>query len=96
MSKQTYTILERKNVEHGVVFTVFADNAEGFAAFAAKHLDAAQPGTKVDIADAKCCYRMRNDGTWEILMSYASDISEGKAMAEADLEELNDALQELT
>lgn len=95
MAKQNFVIIERNNVEHGVVFDVFTDNVDGFAAFAAKHLPAAQPGTTVDIADAKCCYRMRNDGTWEILTSYSDSLSEGDAMAAAGLEEIQKALQAL-
>lgn len=89
----TFTVLRRENVEHGVVFTVFADNAEGFSAFLAKHLDAAVPGTTVDIADLRTVFRLRHDGNWEVLRSYAdSEDEETAAAIDAATEQLLDEL----
>lgn len=92
MSKQKFTVLKRTNVEHGVVFKVFTDNAEGFAAFVEKHIDAAEPGTTVDVADLKTVFRLRHDGGWEALSSYGGADEETQQIIDNSTEMLLDSI----
>lgn len=92
MSKQKFTVLKRTNVEHGVVFKVFTDNAEGFAAFVEKHIDAAEPGTTVDVADLKTVFRLRHDGGWEALNSYGGADAETQQIIDNSTEMLLDSI----
>lgn len=86
MEKRTYTILDRKTRENGVVFTIFVDDTDGFADFEEALGASAAPGSTVDIADLKCVMRLRHDGQWERLSSYAA--------SEAEAEELENAAAE--
>lgn len=93
MYEQQFTVLNRTNVEHGVVFHVFCDNAAGFTAFIEKHIDAAEPGSIVDVADLKAKFRLRHDGTWELLESYNDGDDEAVAAAiDANTEMLLDSI----
>lgn len=93
---EKFTVLERVNVEHGVVFTVFTDNVEGFTAFIEKHIDAAQPGSTVDVADLKAKFRLRHDDTWELLETYGemNEDTTAAAVEESTLKLLDDLLGE--
>lgn len=92
MYEYKFTVLNRLNVEHGVVFTVFTDNTEGFAAFVEKHKDAMEPGSIVDVADLKAKFRLRHDGEWELLESYGGDAAEVVAAIEEETLQLLDEL----
>lgn len=96
MNEATYTVLRRTKYPRGTLYTVFADDAEGYADFveAAEagrgYGENALPGSKVDVADLKTVYRLRNDGTWEEYQSYGTVDAASETAAETAL--LNDLL----
>lgn len=83
MKKRKYTILDRKTRENGVVFSIFTDDTDGFADFEEEMGASAAPGSTVDIADLKCVLRLRHDGQWERVSSYAASEAEAEQELEA-------------
>lgn len=92
MSKRNYTILERNTQAEGSVYRVFVDNTKGFDEFTGNAGNDILPGSTVDIADVKAEFRLRHDGTWEQLRSYAASEEEAAALDEAAAAELLDTL----
>ncbi|MBQ3256451.1 MAG: hypothetical protein IJA67_03450 [Oscillospiraceae bacterium] len=90
MSRPTYTVLEKDDRGKRAIYKVLADNAQGFDDFISS-TSGILPGSTVDIADYKTVFRLRNDGAWEELESYADGESDAAAQ-EAAVAEILDGL----
>lgn len=91
MAKQKFTVLRRDTQAEGSVYQVFVDNTTGFNSFIGYRRDIL-PGSTVDIADAKAEFRLRHDGSWEQIRSYASSAEEAAALEAAAVADMLDTL----
>lgn len=91
MSRPTFTILEKDDRGKRAIFKVLADSATGFDDFISS-TSGILPGSTVDIADYKAVFRLRNDGSWEQLESYADDDADAAAAEEAAVADILDGL----
>ena len=78
MSRPTYTVLAKDDRGKRAIYKVLADNAQGFDDFISS-TSGILPGSTVDIADYKTVFRLRNDGAWEELESYADGETDAAA-----------------
>lgn len=91
MSRPTFTILEKDDRGKRAIFKVLADNATGFDDFIST-TSGILPGSTVDIADYKAVFRLRNDGSWEFIRSYADEGAVADALQEAAVADILDGL----
>ena len=79
MSRPTFTIQNRDKRTNGIIFEVLVDNAAGFDDFIMEYGEEILPGSKVDFADYRKVFRLRNDGSWEEYSSYLAEGTDPEA-----------------
>ena len=92
MSRPTFTIQSRDKRTNGAIFEVLVDNAVGFDDFILEYGEEILPGSKVDFADYRKVFRLRNDGSWEEYSSYLAEGTDAEAAEEAAVASVLDDL----
>ena len=92
MSRPTFTVQSRDKRTNGSIFSVLADNAAGFDDFILEYGEEILPGSKVDFADYRKVFRLRNDGSWEEYSSYLAEGTDAEAAEEAAVASVLDDL----
>lgn len=92
MSRPTFTIQSRDKRTNGSIFEVLADSAVGFDDFILEYGEEILPGSKVDFADYRRVFRLRNDGSWEEYSSYLAEGTDAEAVEQAAVADILDDL----
>lgn len=92
MSRPTFTVQSRDKRTNGSIFEVLVDDVTGFDDFCLDYCDEILPGSKVDFADYRRIFRLRNDGSWEEHSSYLAEGTDAEAAEEAAVASVLDGL----
>ena len=92
MSRPTFTVQNRDKRADGSIFEVLVDNAAGFDDFILEYGEEILPGSKVDFADYRKVFRLRNDGSWEEYSSYLAEGTDAEAAEAAAVASVLDDL----